>query len=371
MRWKTKQIRYLFFLLLIFFYHAAHAQAVRKYSNEFLKIGVGARSIGLGNAVTASVGDITAGYYNPAGLVQIESNMDIGYMHSEYFAGIAKYDYGALAIPMKAKKQVLAFSFIRLGVDDIPNTINLVNIDGTIDYNRVTLFNVADFALMTSYAKKIGDNDHFSLGGSAKIVHRNYGTFSSAWGFGLDFGAQYKNKNFSFGIMLQDVTSTFNAWSFSFSEEEQEVFRRTGNEIPINSLEITAPTIKLGFSYKIAAKNKFSLEPSIDFIAHTDGRRNVLIRTSPISFDAAFGLEMGLWEVFYLRSGIYNIQQATNDVGKTYTSFQPNLGAGLKFKWFNLDYTYTNLGSTESSGIGLYSHVASLIIHLKRKEEVK
>ncbi len=347
----------------------AMSQAVRKYSNEFLKIGVGARGIGLGNAVTASVDDITAAYYNPAGLVKIESNFDIGYMHSEYFAGIAKYDYGAIAIPMKLKKQVLAFSFIRLGVDDIPNTINLVNIDGTIDYNRVTLFNVADFALISSYARKIGNKDNFSIGGSAKIVYRNYGTFSSSWGFGLDLGAQYSVKKWKFGIMIQDITTTFNAWSFSFSDQEKEVFKRTGNEIPLSSLEITAPTIRFGASYKFEIIDKFSIQPSLDFISHTDGRRNVLIRTSPLSFDAALGLELGLWKVFYIRGGIYNIQQATNDTGKAYTSVQPNLGAGLKFKWFNLDYSYTNLGSTQTSGIGLYSHVASLIIHLKRKEE--
>lgn len=346
----------------------SYGQAVRKYSNEFLKIGVGAKGIGMGNAVTASVNDITAGYYNPAGLTQIESNFDIGYMHAEYFAGIAKYDYGAIAIPMKAKKQVLAFSFIRLGVDDIPNTINLVNIDGTIDYNKVTLFNVADFALLTSFAKKMGTEDRLSLGGTAKIVYRNYGTFSNSWGFGIDLGAQYKVKNWRFGCMIQDITTTFNAWSFSFTDQEKEVFKRTGNDIPSSALELTAPTIKLGASYKYELKDKFSVEPSLDFIAHTDGRRNVLIRTSPLSFDMALGVELGLWKVFYLRSGIYNIQQATNDTGKTYTSVQPNLGAGLKFKWFNLDYTYTNLGSTESSGVGLYSHVASLVIHLYRKE---
>ena len=43
--------------------------------------------------------------------------------------------------------------------------------------------------------------------------------------------------------MLKDITTTFNAWSFSFTEEEKEVLDLTGNEIPIQSLEITKPTI--------------------------------------------------------------------------------------------------------------------------------
>ncbi|MBK7956908.1 MAG: hypothetical protein IPK03_01615 [Bacteroidetes bacterium] len=51
----------------------SHAQAVRKYSNEFMKIGVGARGIGLGNTAVAAIDDITACHYNPAGLTQLNS----------------------------------------------------------------------------------------------------------------------------------------------------------------------------------------------------------------------------------------------------------------------------------------------------------
>lgn len=348
----------------------SHAQAVRKYSNEFMKIGVGARGIGLGNTAVAAIDDITAAYYNPAGLTQLNSNFEIGLMHNEYFGGIAKYDYGAIAIPMLQKKQVLAFSFLRLGVDNIANTLNLVNVDGTVDYNKVTLFNVADMAFLASYAKKLGKDDKWSIGGSAKIIHRSYGGFSYAWGFGLDVGAQYRNKNLKLGIMAQDITSTFNAWAFNFTEDQKQTFRNTGNEIPTSSLEITTPTLRIGAAYLFQVKqDKLSIEPSLEFISHFDGRRNVLIRTYPMSFDLSAGLEFNIFKVFYLRAGIYNIQQATNDSGQYYTSVQPNIGAGLKFKPVTIDYTYSNLGSTQTSGIGLYSHVISLNIHLKRKEE--
>ena len=67
-----------------------HGQA--KYSNEFLAIGVGGRSLGMSNACVATIDDVTSGYWNPAGLMGIESDLQIGLMHSEYFAGIAKYD---------------------------------------------------------------------------------------------------------------------------------------------------------------------------------------------------------------------------------------------------------------------------------------
>ena len=64
-----------------------------KYSNEFLAIGVGARTMGMGGAGIADVNDATAGYWNPSRLAGIENKLDFSLMHSEYFAGIAKYDY--------------------------------------------------------------------------------------------------------------------------------------------------------------------------------------------------------------------------------------------------------------------------------------
>ena len=104
----------------------ADAQKV-KYSNEFLSIGVGARALGMSNAQTALVGDVTAGYWNPAGLLRIENDLEVGLMHAEYFAGIASYDYGAFAKPLKdlasGRKHAIALSIIRFGVDDIPNTL--------------------------------------------------------------------------------------------------------------------------------------------------------------------------------------------------------------------------------------------------------
>src|SRR5688572_3355730 len=103
---------------LIVFSQSLFAQTAPKYSNEFLSIGVGARGLGMSGAMVASVNDVTSGYWNPAGLTLGKGDLQIGLMHAEYFAGIAKYDFGGLAAPIDATRTI-GFSVIRFAVDDI------------------------------------------------------------------------------------------------------------------------------------------------------------------------------------------------------------------------------------------------------------
>src|SRR6476659_10983808 len=91
----------------------------RKYSNEFLNIGAGARGLAMGSAQVASVMDGTAGYWNPAGLVGVKDHPNVNIMHAEYFAGIGKYDFASIALPVSGNKRTIAFSALRFAVDDI------------------------------------------------------------------------------------------------------------------------------------------------------------------------------------------------------------------------------------------------------------
>src|SRR5207237_4557801 len=84
----------------------------RKYSNEFLNIGAGARGLGMGGAQVASVEDGTSGYWNPAGLVGVKDYPELNLMHAEYFAGIGKYDYASLAVPLHDENRVVGLSVL-------------------------------------------------------------------------------------------------------------------------------------------------------------------------------------------------------------------------------------------------------------------
>lgn len=334
---KTKNI--FFFLILI----SSAVTAQVKYSNEFLNIGVGVRSAGMGNAVVASTEDVTAGYWNPAALLKLENNIEIGYQHSELFAGVANYDYGGLGFKIDDVSSA-GFSFIRTGVDDIPDTRNLVDASGNFNYDAIESFSSVDNAFIFHYARKIGP-EPLSLGGSVKIVRRKVGQFANAIGFGIDVAALYELEKIKLGASLRDVTGTFNAWSFN-TEELAESFALTGNEIPTNSLEVTVPQMVLGGGYLYVINESFEVYPEMDLSVTFDGKRNTLIRSDFASIDPRIGLEANYKKIVYLRTGINGFQQAAtiDDDEKWYSS--PSVGVGIKFKKVALDYALTNIGGS-------------------------
>ena len=137
-------------IILLFVSISCFGQGTPKYSNEFLFVGVGAKSFGMSQSVIASVDDVTAGYWNPAGLVHLKDNIQLSYMHSNYFAGIANYDYSGLAFKA-GENNVMAFSFVRMGVDGIPNTLDIWK-NGQLNYDLITEFSAVDYSFMFSYA---------------------------------------------------------------------------------------------------------------------------------------------------------------------------------------------------------------------------
>ena len=133
-----KKISLLFFVFPLVLW----SQTTRKYSNEFMSIGVDAAALGMSNTVVSNTGDVNSGYWNPAGLLKLESKQ-AALMHANYFANIAQYDYIAFGMPID-NRSALGISLIRFGVDDILNTTQLIDSQGNIDYNRISLFSTAD-----------------------------------------------------------------------------------------------------------------------------------------------------------------------------------------------------------------------------------
>ncbi len=349
--------------LAIFFLGATQLSAqILKYSNEFLAIGVGARAAGLGNAVVSSVDDANSAYWNPAGLVSIKDNIQVALMHNEQFAGIVKHDYGTVAFKFD-EKSTLAISMIRVGVDDIPNTLNLFQ-NGQLDYSRIKSFSSVDYGFLGSYSRQ-SKIEGLSLGANVKVIRRIVGEFANAWGFGFDIGAQYAYKKWKAGVVIKDVTTTFNVWKYTFSEQEKQVLLQTNNALPSNTLELTAPKTILGLSRKFYLfKQKISIMPEVNTELTFDGRKNNWIQSKYFNVDPRIGVETGYKDIVFLRGGVMNIQTIKQIDGTEELSYMPSIGVGLKINNFCIDYAFSNFGS---SAVLNYSNIISLRIGINKK----
>jgi hypothetical protein len=310
----------------------------------------------------ASDDDATAAIWNPAGLSRAQGDIQLAAMHAELFAGISKFDYATLATHIDSARTI-GFSLVRFGTDDIPNTLDLIDASGVIDYSRLSSFSIADYAFIFSYSKQ-SKIPGLRLGGNAKIIHRKAGDFAKAWGFGFDLGAQYVYSGWQFGVNLKDVTSTFNAWSYNTSLLES-TFSKTGNEIPKNTTEITLPKMILGAAYRFNFGQKITLLTEVNADATFDGKRNTLVSSDMTSIDPHLGIEAGYSKMIFLRAGVQNIQKVKNMDGSKSTIVQPNIGIGLKLGKLSIDYALTNIGSQQI----LYSNVFSLRLEINKRKK--
>lgn len=359
-----RYLRCITLLALLFFGEKmAFCQSLTpKYSNEFLQIGVSARSLAMGGAQVASVRDVTSSYWNPAALTSITHKYQASLMHAEYFAGIAQYDYLGFSTPFGDQNQ-LAISLIRFGVDDIPDTRFLYDANGALNYDNIQFFNAADYALLMSFGRDF--SNRLKVGASAKIIHRNVGKFAKAWGFGLDVGAIYRVDRLTLGVLLRDITTTYNAWSHD-ADQIRDIYSQTGNEIPLNTIELTLPRVMLGLAYDWKLGGMLSLLTSMDLETTFDGARNTLISSNAVSIDPRVGLEAGFKQKVFLRLGLSNFQKIKDFTGQQAWDFLPSAGLGVALSdKIQIDYALSDLGDASESP---YSHIFSIKVSL---EEMK
>lgn len=342
------------FLLFISISLLSQAQAFRNYSNEFLTIGVDAQALGMSRAVVATTNDVNSSYWNPAGLVGIEDYQG-SLMYADYFAGIANYNHAAFAMPID-KESALGISIIRFGVDDILNTTLLIDNQGNIDFNRISLFSAADYAFNVAYGRNLIFKD-LKIGVNAKVVRRIIGDFAASWGFGFDAGLQFERNDWKFGLMVRDITTTFNSWAID--DEEFENIRNAipgqNQELP-ETTEITKPKVQFGVAKDWRIGRFFNLLTEVDLNIRFE-ETNDVISSGFASVDPAVGLQLDYESIAFLRLGVGNFQNQTEFDGSQSLSVQPNFGLGFKYKGIQIDYALTNIGSV---GNALFSNIFSV-----------
>ena len=336
----------------------SYGQAVRKYSNEFMNIGVDAAALGMANSVVASTNDVNSTYWNPAGLIGLEDKQ-VALMHASYFANIAQYDYAGFAMPID-DRSAWGVSIIRFGVDDILNTTQLIDDQGNIDYNRISLFSAADYGVTFSYARELPVQG-LQYGVNAKVIRRVIGKFANSWGFGFDFGLQFERNDWKFGLMLRDITTTYNIWNIDEDEfaKIQQAVEGQNQELP-ESTEITLPKAEFGISKRFDFHNDTSLLAATSMNMRF-AQTNDLISTKFASIDPAVGFELGYLDLVFLRAGVGNFQNIIQLDGTQKVGFQPNIGIGFQYKGIQIDYALTDIGDQSAA---LYSNIFSVKIDL-------
>ncbi len=323
-----------------------------------MNIGVDAAALGMSNAMVASTGDVNSGYWNPAGILDIEDR-EVALMHASYFANIAQYDYAGFATKID-DRSAWGISLIRFGVDDILNTTQLIDSQGNIDYNRISLFSTADYGLTFSYGRKM-QIPGFQYGVNAKVIRRIIGEFANSWGFGFDFGLQFERNNWQFGMMLRDITTTYNVWNIDEDEYDKikDAVEGQNQELP-ESTEITLPKAQFGLAKKFEFHYDYTLLAAVNLNMQF-ARTNDIIASDAVSVDPALGFEFGYTDLVFLRAGVGNFQNVTQLDGSTKVGFQPNIGLGFKYKGIQVDYALTDLGDQSAA---LYSNIFSVKVDL-------
>ena len=304
------------FIITSFVFTNLFADGIKKYAGEFLHLGVGGRALALGGAYVSVVNDVTAGYWNPAGLVEAK-NFQIQFMHARLFLSSIQYDYIGISNHIKSGA-ALALSIMRLGVDDIKDSRNAgeydQNGDLNLDYSKIVKFNTADYVFILSYAR--GITDKLSYGANVKLIYRDY-YIESAHGIGFDLGAIYRfSPSLRVGLMLRDVTTTMMAWS-------------TSNK------EFVSPSVRPGISYQYNFNSiDLYIQPSFDFVIMGESRDNSsqLYLGGPLSIDTFWGLEIAFKHTAFLRFGYDDLERFCT-------------GVGLHLHKFGVDYSYSNYNS--------------------------
>ena len=270
---------------------------------SFLKLGIGARPTGMGEAFTSISGDIFSLYWNPAGVAR-HTGTEFAFMHNQWFQDVS-LEYAALAFSYK--KNVFGLSLT------LSQVANLERREGPTE-NPISYFDEHDLSLGFSWSRKI--NDKLDLGISTKFLYEKI-DFSSATGLGFDLGGIYwLRSNIQIGGAILNLGPKMK-------------FEQEGFDLPAR--------YKVGAAY-LGHEKYFNG----GFILSLD-----LVKPNDNDLKVHLGGEYTYKEKFTLRSG-YQIGYDDRNI---------SLGLGLKIKKYAIDYAFvpfsSDLGNSHRISVNL------------------
>jgi len=291
-------LRLLFYIVLILLMIRLPLQAqsisrVGTTAAPFLKIGVGGRALGMGEAYTTQAEDITGIFWNPAGLASVQK-IQVLLNHYDYLAGLY-YEFGAIALPIP-QIGTFGFFFSYLGMPEIERT--------TIQFpdGNGEKVSANSFATGLSFARAL--TDRFSIGANAKYIRETI-WHSQASGLAFDIGLLYRTffKNLKIGMSISnfgsDLQMTGRDMLIQHDIAPNDVF--AGNNENINAhLDTDQFPLPILFRVGLSANlsKDFFKTRNYDWIVavdafHPNDNREYLNA----------GTELRLYEMFALRTG--------------------------------------------------------------------
>lgn len=289
---------------------------------EQLLIPVGAQGIATGGAFLANITGLEAIYYNPAGL-DLGHSSEAMFSYMSYLADIG-VSYFAVGTRL-GELGSFAFSFKSLDFGDIPIT-TLENPDGTGAEYSPTFITAG-----ISYSK--GITDRVSVGVNAKLIQETI-VNSSATGFALDFGVQYR-----FGTNLSIAAAVSNiGTNMTYGGSDLQ----STTDIP-GTVPGALPGVYQAVAEEFQIPSYFELSTSYRFTINEQNNLNVAtrFRNNNVAEDQlAVGLEYNFMQTFFVRGGYDMMVQNNAD-----QIYGPTFGAGLNYSFaegmgINFDYAY-------------------------------
>ena len=294
-----------FLLVLLFITPFVQAQAQYANPASFLEVGAGARATSVGGAFVALADDVSAAYWNPAGLAQL-TGPAISIMNRLSVLD-TNYANTTAAFPLNRNLGTLGFNLTYYGVGDVITYDNEGQETGSLTDTEAAL--TMSYAYGLEYSPLTKGARWLLVGGNLKYIYKRLDlsdTYTQAGGIGFDAALLYRlTEHFSVGAILHDN------FTIIYSDHHKET-------VPMS--------ICAGGAYRINFGDKHAMAFMLDFDQ---------VRQHPLKLH--FGSELTIFKLFFVRAGLDDLYLEARNTDLEYTdlvkyNIKPTVGAGLKWE---------------------------------------
>lgn len=269
----------------------------------FLKIGIGGRAVGLGNAYTAVANDASATYWNPAGLAQLMKS-EFMFTHNSWFQDISHDFFG---YTFSRGSNAFGVSFISTKIGGIERRVKPSN-------EPLGYIDARDFMVGLSYARPLGEQ--LLIGITIKYLYEKI-YVESSYGIAGDIGVLY-------GLPVEGLTLGLTVQNLGKMSE----MRTTATELPA--------LVRSGIAYQLPPIGIGNALIAADVLKVIDGTLHVNM-----------GMELVLKNIIALRGGYLT---GYDDRGL-------QAGFGVELSRYRLDYAYapfsSDIGNSHRISLGI------------------